>query len=116
MALCSPRQCNRHDLPFQEQRLSGIARRADIIVAAIGKAALVTPDFVRPGATVIDVGQIMVKDAAEAEQIFAKFPAKLESFRAKGSIFRVTFIRKSSKLRERTHPCREASVRSPLPC
>jgi methylenetetrahydrofolate dehydrogenase (NADP+)/methenyltetrahydrofolate cyclohydrolase len=66
--------------------LPGIARRADIIVAAIGKAAMVTPDFVRPGATVIDVGQIVVKDAAEAERIFAKFPAKLASFRAKGSI------------------------------
>jgi methylenetetrahydrofolate dehydrogenase (NADP+)/methenyltetrahydrofolate cyclohydrolase len=66
--------------------LPGIARRADIIVAAIGKAAMVTPDFVRPGATVIDVGQIVIKDAAEAERIFAKFPAKLESFRTKGSI------------------------------
>jgi len=66
--------------------LRGIARRADIIVAAIGKAAMVTPDFVRPGATVIDVGQIVVRDSAEAERIFAKFPAKLESFRAKGSI------------------------------
>ena len=66
--------------------LAGIARRADIIVAAIGKAAMVTPDFVRPGATVIDVGQIVVKDVAEAERIFAKFPAKLESFRTKGSI------------------------------
>ncbi|MBZ5696407.1 MAG: bifunctional 5,10-methylenetetrahydrofolate dehydrogenase/5,10-methenyltetrahydrofolate cyclohydrolase [Acidobacteriia bacterium] len=66
--------------------LPGIARRADIIVAAIGKAAMVTPDFVKPGATVIDVGQIVVKDAAEAQRIFAKFPAKLESFRTKGSI------------------------------
>jgi methylenetetrahydrofolate dehydrogenase (NADP+)/methenyltetrahydrofolate cyclohydrolase len=66
--------------------LPDIARRADIIVAAIGKAAMVTPEFVRPGATVIDVGQIVVKDAAEAERIFANFPAKLESFRAKGSI------------------------------
>jgi len=66
--------------------LAGIARRADIIVAAIGKAAMVTPDFVRPGATVIDVGQIVVKDRAEAERIFGQFPGKLESFRAKGSI------------------------------
>jgi len=66
--------------------LSAIARRADIIVAAIGKAAMVTPDFIRPGATVIDVGQIVVKDPGEAERIFAKFPAKLESFRTKGSI------------------------------
>ena len=66
--------------------LPGIARRADILVAAIGKAAMVTADYVRPGATVIDVGQILVKDAAEAKRIFAKFPAKLESFRAKGSV------------------------------
>ena len=66
--------------------LPGIARRADILVAAIGRAAMVTPDFVKPGATVIDVGQIVVKDAAEAERIFAKFPAKIESFRAKGSV------------------------------
>jgi methylenetetrahydrofolate dehydrogenase (NADP+)/methenyltetrahydrofolate cyclohydrolase len=66
--------------------LPGIARQADILVAAIGKAAMVTPDFVKPGATVIDVGQIVVKDAAEAERIFRKFPAKIESFRAKGSV------------------------------
>jgi methylenetetrahydrofolate dehydrogenase (NADP+)/methenyltetrahydrofolate cyclohydrolase len=32
-------------------------RRADILVAAIGKPALVTRDFIKPGATVIDVGQ-----------------------------------------------------------
>jgi methylenetetrahydrofolate dehydrogenase (NADP+) / methenyltetrahydrofolate cyclohydrolase len=68
------------------KELADIARRADIIVAAVGKAAMVTPDFVRPGATVIDVGQVVVKDPAEAERIFAKFPAKLESYRSKGSI------------------------------
>jgi methylenetetrahydrofolate dehydrogenase (NADP+) / methenyltetrahydrofolate cyclohydrolase len=66
--------------------LAGIARRADILIAAIGKAAMVTRDFVRPGATVIDVGQVVISDAAEAERIFAKFPAKLESFRKKGSV------------------------------
>ena len=47
---------------------------------------MVTPDFVKPGATVIDVGQIVVKDPAEAERIFKNFPAKLESFKQKGSI------------------------------
>jgi methylenetetrahydrofolate dehydrogenase (NADP+) / methenyltetrahydrofolate cyclohydrolase len=66
--------------------LPGIARRADIVVAAIGKAAMVTPDFVRPGATVIDVGQIVVKDPAEAARIFKNFPAKLASFEQKGSV------------------------------
>src|SRR5579864_242673 len=36
--------------------LPGVCRRADILVAAIGRAGMVTRDFVRPGATVIDVG------------------------------------------------------------
>jgi len=66
--------------------LPGIARRADILIAAIGKPAMVTPEYVRPGATVIDVGQIVVRDPADAARIFAKFPTKLESFRGKGSI------------------------------
>jgi methylenetetrahydrofolate dehydrogenase (NADP+)/methenyltetrahydrofolate cyclohydrolase len=36
--------------------LPGVCREADILVAAIGRAAFVTRDFIRPGATVIDVG------------------------------------------------------------
>ena len=36
--------------------LAELCRRADILVAAIGRAAMITPDFVKPGATVIDVG------------------------------------------------------------
>ena len=67
--------------------LPGIVRRADIIVAAIGKAAMVTPDFVRPGATVIDVGQIVVKEPRRGRANLREFSgAKLESFRTKGSI------------------------------
>lgn len=38
------------------QNLAEVCRRADILVAAIGKAAFVTPDMVKQGATVIDVG------------------------------------------------------------
>ena len=36
--------------------LAGVARQADLLVAAIGKPILVTEDFVKPGAIVIDVG------------------------------------------------------------
>lgn len=36
--------------------LAAHARRADILVAAVGRPGLVTPDMVKPGATVIDVG------------------------------------------------------------
>jgi len=38
------------------QRLPALARRADILVAAIGKPEFIKGDWVKPGATVIDVG------------------------------------------------------------
>ena len=66
--------------------LAETVRRADIVVAAMGRAAMVTPEYIRPGAAVIDVGQNVVTDAALAERIFAHFPAKLDAFRAKGSV------------------------------
>ena len=36
--------------------LASHTRRADVLVAAVGRPGLVTPDMVKPGATVIDVG------------------------------------------------------------
>ena len=44
------------------QNLPEICRRADILVAAIGKQGFVTADMVKPGATVIDVGIHRVED------------------------------------------------------
>lgn len=38
------------------EHLPQLARSADILIAALGKPHFVTPDFVKPGATVIDVG------------------------------------------------------------
>ena len=66
--------------------LPGAVRRADIVIAAIGRAAMVEPDWVRPGATVIDVGINRIVDAGEAKRIFANFPAKLAQFHDKGSV------------------------------
>jgi len=66
--------------------LPGVVRRADIVVAAMGRAAMVEPDWVRPGATVIDVGINRITDTAEAQRIFANFPTKLAQFREKGSV------------------------------
>jgi hypothetical protein len=37
--------------------LPAVVRRADIVVAAVGRAGMVTGDWLKPGATVIDVGQ-----------------------------------------------------------
>ncbi len=36
--------------------LPGVVRRADIVVAAVGRAKMVQPDWIKPGATLIDVG------------------------------------------------------------
>jgi methylenetetrahydrofolate dehydrogenase (NADP+) / methenyltetrahydrofolate cyclohydrolase len=65
--------------------LPNFVRRADIVAAAMGRAAMVTPDYIRPGATVIDVGINRVTDLAQAEKYFANFPERLAAFRAKGT-------------------------------
>ena len=65
--------------------LSGVCRRADILVAAIGRAGMVTREFVKPGATVIDVGMNQVTDRAEFERLFAGNAKREETFRTRGS-------------------------------
>jgi methylenetetrahydrofolate dehydrogenase (NADP+)/methenyltetrahydrofolate cyclohydrolase len=67
------------------RNLPETVRRADIVIAAMGRAAMVTPDYIAPGATVIDVGINRITDVAQAESIFAHLPERLASFRAKGS-------------------------------
>src|SRR4029077_17829799 len=66
--------------------LPGAVRRADIVVAAMGKAGYVQADWIRPGAAVIDVGTNKITDTKEAESLLHNFPARLEKFRAKGSV------------------------------
>jgi len=65
--------------------LPGVCRRADILVAAIGRAGMITPDFVKPGATVIDVGMNTVTEAAEFQKFFAGNAKREETFKKRGS-------------------------------
>jgi methylenetetrahydrofolate dehydrogenase (NADP+)/methenyltetrahydrofolate cyclohydrolase len=65
--------------------LPGVCRRADILVAAIGRAGMVTRDYVKPGATVIDVGINRVTDRAEFERLFLGNKKREEAFAAKGA-------------------------------
>jgi methylenetetrahydrofolate dehydrogenase (NADP+)/methenyltetrahydrofolate cyclohydrolase len=51
--------------------LGAITRQADILVAAIGRAGFITPDMVKPGATVIDVGINRINDPTEFARLFA---------------------------------------------
>ena len=65
--------------------LPGVCRRADILVAAIGRAGMITTDFVKPGATVIDVGTNNVTDPAEFQRLFGGNAKREETFRTKGA-------------------------------
>jgi len=67
-----------HDLP-------GVCRRAEILVAAIGRAGMITRDYVKPGATVIDVGMNTVTDPVEFQHFFAGDAKREENFAKKGS-------------------------------
>ncbi|MEQ1884432.1 MAG: bifunctional methylenetetrahydrofolate dehydrogenase/methenyltetrahydrofolate cyclohydrolase FolD [Bryobacteraceae bacterium] len=60
------------------ENLPQLCREADILVAAIGRTAFVTADFIRPGATVVDVGINRVTDAVLAAQL-----GRAEEFAAK---------------------------------
>jgi len=65
--------------------LPAACRRADILVAAIGRAAMLTRDFVKPGSTVIDVGMNKVTDPSEFARLFAGNAKREQAFRKNGS-------------------------------
>jgi methylenetetrahydrofolate dehydrogenase (NADP+) / methenyltetrahydrofolate cyclohydrolase len=65
--------------------LPGVCRRADILVAAIGRPGMITRDFVKPGATVIDVGMNSIRDQADFDRFFKGNEKREQTFRSKGS-------------------------------
>jgi methylenetetrahydrofolate dehydrogenase (NADP+)/methenyltetrahydrofolate cyclohydrolase len=66
--------------------LAEVCRRADILIAAVGRPGLVTKDFVKPGAAVIDVGMNKVTDGAVVGSLFIEGHPRLAMFRSKGSV------------------------------
>jgi methylenetetrahydrofolate dehydrogenase (NADP+)/methenyltetrahydrofolate cyclohydrolase len=66
--------------------LPGICRLADILVAAVGRPGLIRRDFVKPGATVVDVGVNRVTDPAVATRLFREGHRRLELFKKNGSV------------------------------
>jgi methylenetetrahydrofolate dehydrogenase (NADP+)/methenyltetrahydrofolate cyclohydrolase len=63
-----------------------VVRRADILVAAVGRAAFVTPGHVKPGATVIDVGINRVTDRALVERLYPAGSPRLAAFENRGAL------------------------------
>jgi methylenetetrahydrofolate dehydrogenase (NADP+) / methenyltetrahydrofolate cyclohydrolase len=60
-------------------------RRADILVAAIGKPAAITVSHIKPGAVVVDVGMNRISDRQTVHALFAHDPARLAGFEKNGS-------------------------------
>ena len=71
------------------EHLAGVCRQGDILVAALGRPAALTSDFIRPGATVVDVGTTRITDREQAARIFRQSPEKLEAFDRKGRMHTV---------------------------
>jgi len=66
--------------------LPALCREADLLVAAVGRPGLVEGSWIKPGATVVDVGINRVEDLALGERIFQADPRKLETLRTKGGV------------------------------
>jgi methylenetetrahydrofolate dehydrogenase (NADP+)/methenyltetrahydrofolate cyclohydrolase len=65
--------------------LPALAATADILVAAIGRPGFVTPDFVKPGACVVDVGINRLEREADVVEFFGPESPRIASFRTRGS-------------------------------
>jgi methylenetetrahydrofolate dehydrogenase (NADP+)/methenyltetrahydrofolate cyclohydrolase len=66
--------------------LAQVAHEADILVAALGRPAFVTHDFVKPGATVVDVGTTRVTERAFIEQLFPPGSKRHAAFERRGAL------------------------------
>jgi len=66
------------------KNLPQVASEADILVAAIGRGTFITPEFVKPGAVVIDVGIDSLSDKSKVEELFGKDKKRQEDLEKKG--------------------------------
>ncbi|MGA9060465.1 MAG: bifunctional 5,10-methylenetetrahydrofolate dehydrogenase/5,10-methenyltetrahydrofolate cyclohydrolase [Terracidiphilus sp.] len=66
--------------------LPAITRQADILVAAIGRAGFITPQMVRPGATLVDVGINRLTTREEFDRFFKGDLKREAAFAKRGSV------------------------------
>src|ERR1043166_2738783 len=87
--------------------LPDIVCQADIGVAASGKTAMVTRDWVKPGAVVIDVGTNRVSDRAAVQRLFGDDPGRWKDFEKRGYVWAGDVDERGVK--------EEASMMTPVP-
>ena len=66
--------------------LPAVCREADILVAAMGRAAMITAAYMKTGVVVIDVGMNRIDRREDAERIFREAPEKLAAFDRRGNV------------------------------
>lgn len=66
--------------------LAAVCREADLLIAAVGRAGLVSADHVTPGAVVVDVGMNRVADRALAERLVGGDAQRMAGFDQRGSV------------------------------
>ena len=66
--------------------LAEVCRQADLLVAAMGRPAMLTAEYIKAGAVVIDVGISRISERSQAEAIFGHDPEKMAEFERKGSL------------------------------
>jgi len=66
--------------------LPAVCREADLLIAAVGRAGLIAADYVREGATVIDVGMNRVSDRELARRLVGGDAKRMEGFERRGSV------------------------------
>jgi methylenetetrahydrofolate dehydrogenase (NADP+)/methenyltetrahydrofolate cyclohydrolase len=65
--------------------LGSVVRQADILVAAIGQPGFITPEMIKPGATIIDVGINRITTPEDFERFFAGDGKRALTFAKRGS-------------------------------
>ena len=68
------------------RNLPDVVREGDLVVAAIGRAAFIEAGWVKPGATVVDVGTNRVTDPALVHALFAEGSTRRAVFERRGSL------------------------------
>ncbi len=66
--------------------LAAVCREADVLIAAVGRLALIGPDHVKDGAVVVDVGIHRVTDEAEVERLFPGDAGRHATWAEKGAV------------------------------
>jgi methylenetetrahydrofolate dehydrogenase (NADP+)/methenyltetrahydrofolate cyclohydrolase len=66
--------------------LPAVCREGDILVAAMGRPAMITADYIKPGATVIDVGTNSLTTRDEVARVFRNSAERLAAFERRGSV------------------------------